>query len=258
MLTALHYPIPANWNDFENIIYYIYKAEYPNCIINRYGRQGQNQKGIDIYIQNSTNTVIQCKDFELKNTQEIDDIVNNISFTPRGQIIIATTGKRDTKLQNHIIQNYPKIVDILFWDDIESRISLYNLNYLFFNTKQNTINDDFFKELTEIVTKVCYEFDAYLFNYSLFNIIETKIQEYTMPSDLSLLPYRGILSQIATVLSQIHNIFDPQYYHPTNGDYALCFNQHYENDAILEKKKKEYLKYSKQLLNLYNQFLNSI
>ena len=258
LVSALHYPIPVNWNDFEDVIYYIYQAENPGCLIHRYGRQGQNQHGIDIYIQNINNTVIQCKNYALKTTKEIDDIVNNITFTPRGHIIIATTGNRDTNLQNHIINNYPGVVDILFWDDIESKISFYNLGSSLFGIKTSTINEDFFKEITYIVNQICTEYDAYSIDFSFLNLISRKIQEYAMPSDLSLLPYRNILSQIATVLSKIYNIFEPQYYHTTNGNYALCFNMHYNNDNILEKKKNEYLKYSKELHDLYNQFTNNI
>ena len=39
IIGARKFPIPANWNDFENVIFHIFEAENPGCIIHRYGRQ---------------------------------------------------------------------------------------------------------------------------------------------------------------------------------------------------------------------------
>lgn len=151
-------------------------------------------------------------------------------------------------------------MDILFWEDIEDKILFHNLSFqLGYGYPQTPIPPDFFYDLTEIVKQVCYgDNDGYLIHTSLLYLMENKIPEYMMPTDLSLWPLRNELSQIANVLSNIVSIFNPQFYHSTAGDMSICFNMHYKNDRVLEENKKNYLCYALQLSTLYKQLMEKL
>ena len=125
-------PKPKSWDEFEDIIWEIYKRKWHDNHAQKYGRSGQEQNGIDIYgRQNSSGKYIgvQCKRYEdNKLNQKIikEEIVKAERFSsPLNEYIIATTASRDTKLQDLVRSlneeresenKFP--VYIVFWEDI--------------------------------------------------------------------------------------------------------------------------------------------
>ena len=125
-------PKPKSWDEFEDITWEIYKRKWQDNHAQRYGRNGQEQNGIDIYgRQNSSDKYIgvQCKRYQDKKlTQKIikAEIVKAEGFSyPLSEYIIATTASRDTKLQDFVLSlNQERgaenkfAVYIVFWEDI--------------------------------------------------------------------------------------------------------------------------------------------
>lgn len=125
---AYYLPPPSNWADFQSLMLNIAKMKYHPDNTFEYGSQGQEQSGIDILTTDFDNNQIgiQCKQTINKITTGIIDkeikkvISDNL---PIKRYIIATTQRRDTKLQSYIINIntknlYPFNIEILFWDDI--------------------------------------------------------------------------------------------------------------------------------------------
>jgi hypothetical protein len=141
---------PQSWETFEELICDTVTFLWKNKNIQRYGRGGQVQHGIDIYGADDENkmTGIQCKRKRqftadgtpvINTTLTIADIRQEIALTIEGTIaleryIIATTLSRDTHLQNelHIINNERKQnqlfeIEVWFWEDIVSYINKSDL-----------------------------------------------------------------------------------------------------------------------------------
>lgn len=118
-------PIPANWQDFENIVTEALKIRYSNPNFTKNGRLGQKQNGVDIYAQSESNVIAaQCKlTFDTIDEKVIlAEIQNAKNFDPHITIFhICTTSPRDAKLQQFIREQQISagfLCDILFWDDI--------------------------------------------------------------------------------------------------------------------------------------------
>ncbi|HEM7541115.1 TPA: hypothetical protein U2J55_000110 [Providencia rettgeri] len=144
----MDYPIPAYWQDFERLTCEICKVLWKDPTAQRHGRAGQSQGGIDISGRNNSHdgqrVVVQCKKRALKNKRsmetpansltirEIDDEIKEFinSRKKAASYIIATTGPRDTVLQNHVDEindskNNTFDVTIWFWDDYCEWLSKY-------------------------------------------------------------------------------------------------------------------------------------
>jgi hypothetical protein len=108
---------PKSWDDFENLCCALFQQEWANPTVQRYGRSGQAQNGIDIFGQNRNDGErrygVQCK---LKDgnrgsnltTKDIDkEVTKADAMAGRGDgiklavLIIATTAPVDTALQDH-------------------------------------------------------------------------------------------------------------------------------------------------------------
>ncbi len=125
-------PKPKSWDEFEDMIWEIYKRKWHDNHAQRYGRSGQAQNGIDIYgRQNSSGKYIgvqckRCKDNKLNKEIIKEEIVKAEGFSPPlSEYIIATTASRDQKLQklvrslNEERESEKKFpVYIVFWEDI--------------------------------------------------------------------------------------------------------------------------------------------
>ncbi|MBW4512442.1 MAG: restriction endonuclease [Scytonematopsis contorta HA4267-MV1] len=125
-------PKPKDWNEFEDIVWEIYTRKWQGSHVERYGRSGQQQHGIDIYVKPKNSNcciAIQCKRYKngkLTNKDIEEEIKKTRSFTSEiEEYIIATTESRDTKLQDYVRELNKKrksenkfIVDIVFWEDI--------------------------------------------------------------------------------------------------------------------------------------------
>lgn len=130
-------PTIAYWNDFEDLICKLFKCKFPSETVQKYGRTGQYQAGVDVYVSNS-GIGIQCKnknilagsnltDAEIK--EEVDKAKNY-----KGKLqkyIICYTGQRDATLQdevNKINKQHKKVtpplfnVELMSWEEISEEI----------------------------------------------------------------------------------------------------------------------------------------
>jgi tetratricopeptide (TPR) repeat protein len=126
---------PSRWEDLENLIKDLFRAEWHDFHAQRHGRQGQAQQGVDVFGRPSAQPEwagVQCKNKNLHilarlTVRELRDEVRRAkSFQPPlRQFIIATTAPRDARLQ----QEARKITDrhsrsgefsvhVYGWDDI--------------------------------------------------------------------------------------------------------------------------------------------
>lgn len=129
-------PPPANWQDFQSLVVDIAKVKYVESSVQEYGRQGQNQKGIDVFAQDlmGNKIGIQCKETKKPSisTSTIDAEVEKAKkFKPSlNLLIIATTARIDTKLQDHVINisvtgKTPFKVQLWFWDELNQYINRF-------------------------------------------------------------------------------------------------------------------------------------
>lgn len=133
----LNLKYPANWQDFENLCFHLWKSMWGDYASHPNGRSGQRQDGVDIFGKapfDVSYTGIQCKgkngnyDKQLS-SDEIDEECNNAkNFKPKlGTFVMATTSPRNVKLQEHCRElNSQKIykfeVDTWSWDDIMEEV----------------------------------------------------------------------------------------------------------------------------------------
>lgn len=129
--SEMRLPIPKSSYEFESICLDYIKYNYPNSNAQQYGRQGQNQHGIDIFGGNFE-LLVQCKNYYVSAStnasqkaqslfqQIVTDYNNAKQYFPNlNQFVIMTTFDRDTRIQNNVAALSGN-VSILFWDDIES------------------------------------------------------------------------------------------------------------------------------------------
>lgn len=160
-----HHNKPKNWQDFEVLCKNLWKLEFSCHDINRHGRQGQKQHGVDIYgYINNGNEIfgIQCKGKDEYNhsqitKSEIDAEINKaITFTPSLSLFIfATTSSRDEKIQEYIrikdqefFNSHKMHISIKFWDCIEELLE-YHKDVL--NWYENTFTHFYDIEVKAIV-----------------------------------------------------------------------------------------------------------
>ena len=132
-LSTSELPKPKSWDEFEEIVWDIFKRKWNDPDAKRYGRSGQAQQGVDVYGRPrdlvGRYAGVQCKRYdEGQLDQKVieNEIVKADTFQPAlARFIIATTAPRDAVLQravreiNQARQSAGKFeVDILFWDDI--------------------------------------------------------------------------------------------------------------------------------------------
>ncbi|CAD5248546.1 MULTISPECIES: restriction endonuclease [Halomonadaceae] len=138
------YPPLKSWDDFEELCSDLFKREWNDDLVQRYGRQGSTQHGVDIYGKSESSgkyTGIQCKGKQIYPEKNIDieeikkEIEKAKHFPSELEILIfVTTASRATKVQDHIrstsISNRENglfDIGVLFWDDIESLINKHKI-----------------------------------------------------------------------------------------------------------------------------------
>ena len=133
----LNLPYPANWSDFQDLCFQLWKEMWRDPYAHHNGRNGQAQNGVDIWGINMFDRYysgVQCKgkngNYQSKlTTDEIDNECKKaVNFKPSlKSFIMATTSPRDVVVQQHCRniteQNiYSFSVDTWAWDDIEDEV----------------------------------------------------------------------------------------------------------------------------------------
>lgn len=131
------FPKPTDWNTFEDIVCDVFARKYQNPNLQRNGRSGQQQHGIDIAGFTQTGLLgIQCKHHPNNDIRisEIDvEVMKSEEFTPAlTEFVIATSADRDAKSHSHMLQLAEQrktedrhSVAIKYWDDICGWLSEY-------------------------------------------------------------------------------------------------------------------------------------
>jgi tetratricopeptide (TPR) repeat protein len=126
---------PSKWEDLENLVKDLFRAEWRDFHAQRHGRQGQPQQGVDVFGQPfsvSGWAGVQCKNKDLLvraklTVKELHEEVRKAKLfqPPLGQFIIATTAPRDARLQlearkitNRHSRRGQFSVHVYAWDDI--------------------------------------------------------------------------------------------------------------------------------------------
>jgi tetratricopeptide (TPR) repeat protein len=166
MPTRVDYPIPLppTWEAFENLCRDLWAEEWEDSNTQKNGRQGQAQKGVDIFGQPQKKywAGVQAKEKDQLAAQTISiielhkEVENAKGFEPKlKEYIIATTGPRDATVQEEarkITEEHKKKdlfdVYVYCWEDIERLIkkhqNVYRLHY-----PQHFPDLDAVEELTE-------------------------------------------------------------------------------------------------------------
>jgi hypothetical protein len=138
----LDIPPPTNPQDFENLCHAIWECEWNCATIQRNGRSGQKQRGVDIFGQPHGEVQyhgIQCKvksgdtaGRPALTRSEIDHEVAEAKFfiPPLAKLIIATTAPQDAGLQEYARELSEQhaaaglfAVAVLSWPEIKARLA---------------------------------------------------------------------------------------------------------------------------------------
>lgn len=134
MSIKIQWPMPANWEDFEDMCYRLALAERFLVSGRKYGRRGQEQHGVDIVGQSDDvdwpNVAIQCK---LKTeylggvlrATELNEVYEKSKALKRGldKLYVATTISRDTEISALVDQinaswQRRHFLEVWCWQDI--------------------------------------------------------------------------------------------------------------------------------------------
>ena len=119
------FPKLADDTQFEYMVRDIHKCLYPDAEVDKYGRNGQKQHGVDITIQTPQWLwCIQCKNQNVLTTSDVDAILEKCTFQnihPFQKFIIATYACSDTHVVDHLIKirgnaQYPFEIEYLHWE----------------------------------------------------------------------------------------------------------------------------------------------
>lgn len=125
-LHQIELPRPGDWQEFQRMIYDLFKRKWHDEYIQQFGKLGQGQNGIDIIghpVDSKQIEGIQCKRVVKLLPNDIEkEYKKSEKFKPKlSRFIIATTTDRDVHVQQKAaeitsLKNYPCAV--LFWEDI--------------------------------------------------------------------------------------------------------------------------------------------
>jgi hypothetical protein len=133
-LSSLNLPTPKSWEEFEEITLDALRIKWDSPNLQKNGRAGQPQKGVDIYGDDylCQHVGVQCKKYDVGLTEEIilKEIENAEGFDPEIKaFFIATTAPTDATLQKKVrliskdrVNKGKFPVGILFWNDIVQEI----------------------------------------------------------------------------------------------------------------------------------------
>ena len=129
ILANMEIPKPKDWQEFERLVKSYARINWPGCMATPFGRSGQAQNGVDIYIKDKKARYIgiQCKKVTRLAYEQIEkEIEKAKNFKPElTHYIIVTSINRNARLQEKMnILNSQRNekglfpVDIIFWEDI--------------------------------------------------------------------------------------------------------------------------------------------
>jgi hypothetical protein len=136
--TTSEIPIPKSWDEFEDIVADIYVREWADKHLQRNGRAGQRQNGVDIFgrpaYANGLRAGIQCKRLEERKLTSATikaEVKKAESFEPPlFEFIVVTTDKRDALVQKAVrVLNDERTNDgkfavhVVFWEDVCSKLA---------------------------------------------------------------------------------------------------------------------------------------
>ncbi|MDH7790196.1 hypothetical protein [Ochrobactrum sp. AN78] len=143
-VTSLELPLPRNWQDFETIVRDAMAQRWKSSTLQKNGRTGQPQQGVDILGPDEIGRPIgiQCKRVKKLGTSDVlEEIEKADKF--EGQLVtlfIATTAEHDAKLQQQVrnlsdqrVAQGRFSVSLLYWDEIVAGLILnpevFNAHY---------------------------------------------------------------------------------------------------------------------------------
>jgi hypothetical protein len=218
---------PENWQDFERLCKVLW-GEIWECpdTIKRNGRQGQAQKGVDVYGIKKGECVyrgIQCKGKDdYTNSQltesEIDsEIAKALLFTPKlKSFYFATTANKDAHIEEYIRKkNLVSIskggfeIDIFAWEDIVDLIEAHRNTYNWF------LNNCSYKDVSDVEVFIGGEKE-----YTIFPEYYRITKEYHLkPQELSWLSEESLkLIQANSHFMNLNDVLYP----PSKHDYRWC------------------------------------
>jgi hypothetical protein len=130
-LLKMRVPPPTDWSEFEDITRSALKVKWRSSDMQRNGRNGQKQHGIDVYGHDDLSRLvgIQCRnkdDTPLKMKEVLEAVAAAETYPePLAAFYMATTLSRDAKLQAEALTvsearvkagKFP--LGILFWEDL--------------------------------------------------------------------------------------------------------------------------------------------
>ena len=218
---------PENWQDFERLCKVLW-GEIWECpdTIKRNGRQGQAQKGVDVYGVKKGECAyrgIQCKgkddytNSQLTESEIDNEIAKALLFTPKlKSFYFATTANKDVHIEEYIrkknlesISNGGFEIDIFAWEDIVDLIEAHRNTYNWF------LNNCSYKDVSDVEVFIGGEKEHTIFPeyYRITKEYHLKPQELSWLSEESL--------KLIQANSHFMNLNDVLY-PPSKYDYRWC------------------------------------
>ena len=218
---------PENWQDFERLCKVLW-GEIWECpdTIKRNGRQGQAQKGVDVYGVKKGECAyrgIQCKgkddytNSQLTESEIDNEIAKALLFTPKlKSFYFATTANKDVHIEEYIrkknlesISNGGFEIDIFAWEDIVDLIEAHRNTYNWF------LNNCSYKDVSDVEVFIGGEKEHTIFPeyYRITKEYHLKPQELSWLSEESL--------KLIQANSHFMNLNDVLY-PPSKHDYRWC------------------------------------
>lgn len=218
---------PENWQDFERLCKVLW-GEIWECpdTIKRNGRQGQAQKGVDIYGIKKGECVyrgIQCKgkddytNSKLTESEIDNEIAKALLFTPKlKSFYFATTANKDAHIEEYIrnknlesISNGGFEIDIFAWEDIVDLIEVHRNIYNWY------LNNCSYKDVSDVDVFIDWKKE-----YTIYPEYYRITREYYLkPQNMFFISQEELrLLKTNTQFMSLNNVLNP----PSKHDYRWC------------------------------------
>lgn len=218
---------PENWQDFERLCKVLW-GEIWECpdTIKRNGRQGQAQKGVDIYGIKKGECVyrgIQCKgkddytNSQLTESEIDNEIAKALLFTPKlKSFYFATTANKDAHIEEYIrnknlesISNGGFEIDIFAWEDIVDLIEAHRNIYNWY------LNNCSYKDVSDVDVFIDWKKE-----YTIYPEYYRITREYYLkPQNMFFISQEELrLLKTNTQFMSLNNVLNP----PSKHDYRWC------------------------------------